>query len=177
MSQIVLYIAASLDGYIAGEDDDISWLKPFEGVDYGYDEFLDSIGAVIVGRRTYDLTTGAGWGWPYPVPGYVLTSRPPADHPQGADITFTDRPLPELVAEARQRIADDKDVWVVGGAGVVRDFLAAGLIDQIRLFVIPVMLGHGVRLFQPVDRPTTVSLQRVNQLPEGMVELAYAVLR
>ncbi|HEV3397731.1 MAG TPA: dihydrofolate reductase family protein, partial [Actinomycetes bacterium] len=59
----------------------------------------------------------------------------------------------------------------------VRDFLAAGLIDQIRLFVIPVMLGHGVRLFQPVDRPTTVSLQRVNQLPEGMVELAYAVLR
>ena len=177
MSQIVLYIAASLDGYIAGEDDDISWLKPFEDVDYGYDTFIGSIGLVILGRRTYDVTTEAGWGWPYPVPGYVLTSQPPGDHPQGADITFTDRPLPELVAEARQRIADDKDVWVVGGAGVVRDFLAAGLIDQIRLFVIPVMLGHGVRLFQPVDRPTTVSLQRVNQLPEGMVELAYAVLR
>jgi dihydrofolate reductase len=175
MSQVVLYIATSLDGYIAGEDDDISWLKPFEGVDYGYDAFIDSIGAVILGRRTYDLTTGAGWGWPYPVPGYVLTSRPPADQPEGADIAFTDRPLPELVAEARQRIADDKDIWVVGGAGVVRDFLAAGLIDQVRVFVIPVMLGNGIRLFQPVNRPTTVSLEQVNQLPEGMVELAYTV--
>ena len=66
---------------------------------------------------------------------------------------------------------------MVGGAGVVREFLAAGLIDQIRLFVIPVMLGHGIRLFQPVDRPVTVSLQRVNQLPQGMVELVYAIQR
>ena len=177
MGQVVLYIAASLDGYIAGDDDDLSWLKPFEGVDYGYDGFIDSIGAVILGRRTYDVTTGAGWGWPYPVPGYVLTGRAPEDRPQEADITFTAHPLPELVAEAKQRIPDDKDLWVVGGAGVVREFLAAGLIDQLRLFVIPVMLGHGVRLFQPVDRPTTVSLQRVNQFPEGMVELVYAVQR
>lgn len=176
MHQVVVYIAASLDGYIAGEDDDISWLKPYEGLDYGYDTFIDSIGAVIVGRRTYDLTQEAGWGWPYPVPGYVLTSRPAAEHPQGADITFTDRPLPELVAEAK-RIAGDKDLWVVGGAGVVRDFLAAGLVDQLRIWVIPVMLGNGIRLFQPVDRPTTVSLQRVNQHPAGMVELAYAVQR
>lgn len=176
MHQVVVYIAASLDGYIAGEDDDISWLKPFEGLDYGYDTFIDSIGAVIVGRRTYDQTQEAGWGWPYPVPGYVLTSRPAAEQPQGADLTFTDRPLPELVAEAK-RIAGDKDVWVVGGAGVVRDFLAAGLVDQLRIWVIPVMLGNGIRLFQPVDRPTTVSLERVNQRPEGMVELAYAVQR
>ena len=172
MGQVVLYIAASLDGYIAGEDDDISRLKPFEGVDYGYDAFIDAVGAVIVGRRTHDLTTGAGWGWPYPVPGYVLTGRPPADQPEGADITFTDRPLAELVTEAK-RVAGGKDVWVVGGAGVVRDFLAVGLVDQIRLFVIPVMLGSGIRLFQPVDRATTVGLERVNQLPEGMVELAY----
>jgi dihydrofolate reductase len=177
MSQVVLYIATSLDGYIAGDDDDISWLKPFEGVDYGYDAFIGSIGAVILGRRTYDLTTGAGWGWPYPVPGYVLTSRPAADPPQGPDITFTDRSLPELVAEARQRIPGDKDIWVVGGAGVVRDFLAVDLIDRLRIFVIPVMLGSGIRLFQPVDRPTTVSLQRVTQLPQGMVELAYTVQR
>lgn len=177
MSQVVLYIANSLDGYIAGEDDDVSWLKPFEGVDYGYDAFIDSIGAVIMGRRTYDVSIAAGWGWAYPVPGYVLTSLPPADRPQGADITFTDRPLPDLVAEAGRRIPDGKDIWVVGGAGVVRDFLAAGLIDQLRLFVIPVMLGKGIRLFQPVDRPATVSLQRVNQLPQGMVELAYTVER
>lgn len=177
MSEVVLYIATSLDGYIAGEDDDITWLKPFEGIDYGYDTFIDSIGAVILGRRTYDLSIAAGWGWPYPVPGYVLTSRPPADHPQGAEITFTDRPLPELVADARQRIVGDKDIWVVGGADVVRGFLAAGLVDQFRIFVIPVMLGSGIRLFQPVDRPTTISLQRVNQLPEGMVELAYTVQR
>jgi dihydrofolate reductase len=60
---------------------------------------------------------------------------------------------------------------------VVREFLAAGLVDQLRIWVIPVMLGNGIRLFQPVDRPTTVSLERVNQLPEGMVELAYAVQR
>jgi dihydrofolate reductase len=177
MSQVVLYIAASLDGYIAGEDDDISWLKPFEDVDYGYDEFIGSIGAVILGRRTYEVSIAAGWDWPYPVPGYVLTGRPPEGRPEEADITFTARPLPDVVAEAKRRIADDKDVWVVGGAGVVREFLAAGLLDQIRLFVIPVMLGKGIRLFQPVDRPGTVSLQRVNQLPEGMVELAYAVQR
>jgi dihydrofolate reductase len=175
--RVVLYIAASVDGYIAGPDDDISWLKPFEDVDYGYDAFIGSVGAVVLGRRTYDLAIGAGWGWPYPVPGYVLTSRPPADRPERADITFTDRDLTGLVAEARQRIADDKDLWVVGGAAVVRDFLAAGLIDQVRLFVIPVMLGQGTRLFEPVDRPTTVSLQRTNQLPAGMVELVYAVQR
>jgi|Tabmets5t2r1_1033131.scaffolds.fasta_scaffold10121_1 dihydrofolate reductase len=133
-------------------------------------------GLAGLGRRTYDVTAAAGWGWPYPVPGYVLTGQPPAEHPQGADITFTDRPLSGVVTEARERIADDRDVWVVGGAGVVRDFLAAGLVDQLRLFV-PVMLGHGIRLFQPVDRRSTLTLQRVKELPEGMVELAYAVQR
>jgi dihydrofolate reductase len=175
--RVVLYIAASVDGYIAGPDDDISWLKPFEDVDYGYDAFIGSVGAVVLGRRTYDLALEAGWGWPYPVPGYVLTSQPPGERPQGADITFTDRPLPELVAEAAERIPDDKDLWVVGGAAVVREFLAAGLIDQLRLFVIPVLLGHGTRLFEPVGRPTGVGLQRTTELPEGMVELVYAVRR
>ncbi len=177
MRRVVLYIAASVDGYIAGPDDDISWLQPFEDVDYGYDAFIASVGAVVLGRRTYDVAVESGWGWPYPVPGYVLTGRPPADPPEGAEITFTDRPLPELVAEAAARLPDDKDLWVVGGAAVVRDFLAAGLIDQLRLFVIPVLLGQGTRLFEPLGRPTTVTLERTTPLPKGMVELVYAVQR
>jgi dihydrofolate reductase len=175
--RVVLYIAASVDGYIAGPDDDISWLQPFEDVDYGYDAFIESVGAVVLGRRTYDVAVESGWGWPYPVPGYVLTGRPPADPPEGAEITFTDRPLPELVAEAAARLPDDQDIWVVGGAAVVRDFLAAGLVDQLRLFVIPVLLGQGTRLFEPVGRPTTVTLERTTPLPKGMVELVYAVQR
>jgi dihydrofolate reductase len=177
MRRVVLYLAASVDGYIAGPDDDLSWLKPFEDVDYGYDAFIGSVGAVVLGRRTYDVAVEAGWGWPYPVPGYVLTSHPPADRPEGADLTFTDRPLPGLVANAARRIPDDKDLWVVGGAAVVRGFLAAGLIDQVRLFVIPVLLGQGTRLFEPVGRSTAVGLQRASRLPKGMVELVYDVRR
>ncbi len=158
MRRVVLYIAASVDGYIAGPDDDISWLQPFEDVDYGYDAFIESVGAVVLGRRTYDVAVESGWGWPYPVPGYVLTGRPPADPPEGAEITFTDRPLPELVAEAAARIPDDKDLWVVGGAAMVRGFLAAGLIDQVGCSSSRCCSGRGPGCSsRSADRPRSAS--------------------
>ena len=173
MSNTVLYTATSLDGYVAGKHDDISWLDPFESVDYKYEEFFAGLGATITGRRTYDLGVEKGWKWPYPVPSFILSPDTPEQTESGADLRFVSGELQDILRQA-QEAAGDKNVWVTGGAHVAQSFLQKNLIDRIILTVVPVMLDDGIRLFEN-NGSHKLSLKEVQQFDKGLVQLTYSL--
>ena len=169
MPQIRIYIAQSLDGYIARTDGAIDWLRPFDDVDYGYTTFLREIGTVVMGRASYELARSFG-DWHYPNQrSLVITSRPIDDAPPG--VTRVGADIPRLVTALRA--AGDKDIWIMGGAQTINAFLAAGAVDRIDLFTLPVLLGSGIRLFDG-DRPETALRLASSQVyDKGLARLSY----
>lgn len=189
-----VYIATSIDGYIAGGGGSLAFLDPFNahdrvdpvtgeaGDDLGYAAFLASVDALVMGRNTYDAVAAMDVDWPYgKLRVVVLTSRPLQPPPSAAgtvDVAGGNPAalLARLAAEGVQR------VWVDGGATVSR-FLAAGLVSSMTLTTVPVVLGGGVRLFgggggQGTAAPLPVDGQRwmliaCRSWPDGVVQRTY----
>jgi dihydrofolate reductase len=167
MRRVQLFIATSLDGYIARPDGDIGWL--FMDADYGYTRFYAGVDTVILGRKTYDLCR-TFHQWPYLGKEAIVLSRLLAgkrtDHARFVDVQPTD-----LVHQLRQ--LPGKHLWLVGGGEVTRDFLSADLIDDFILTVHPVVLGGGIPLFLPQERPTWLKLANCQTFPSGLVQIHY----
>lgn len=143
-----LFIAQTMDGYIAGEHDSLAHLAPFEGNDYGYDRHLAEVDAVVLGRRTFDLIHPAhGWTYPAHLPGVVMTGRP---LPTGLPPQVEPAQSPEVVARRYP------NGFIDGGAETIRQFLDRRLVTQARIFTLPIRIGAGVPLFpagrMPVER-------------------------
>lgn len=168
-SEVIAYVAVSLDGYIASEDGAVGFLDDFGSEEYDFHGFFDSIGAIVMGSRTYEQVLG--WGWPYgDIPGLVLTSRE-LDVAEGATIEFSNA----RTADAIRRYAPitDKRLWIVGGGDVITSGLAQGAIDVLELYVMPVVLGSGVPLFTaPLGDPFRLTESR--SFSNGVVRLVYA---
>ncbi len=176
MTKTVLYIALSVDGYVADPHGSVAWLTG-DGSDPTaagtYDAFYEGVGAVIMGHSTYQqiVTELAPDAWPYAgKASYVLTHRELTS--QSDEITFTQEPLEELIT--RLRSATQGDIWICGGANLAQQLLAAGLIDQLRLAVIPTVMGSGISLFDSVPQPIKLRLERTESY-NGIVELSYEV--
>jgi dihydrofolate reductase len=169
--EVVLYIAASLDGYIAGPNGEIDWLDVVEGSgeDYGYNEFYQSVDAIISGSKTYDLVAGFP-EWPYPgKPTFVLTRRPLASDRD--DVYF----LSNDVVNALDQVRDQglQRAWLLGGGELVRSFLREDLIDEFIIAIIPVILGQGIPLFPPETPRRDVELVESQHYRSGMVMNRY----
>jgi dihydrofolate reductase len=166
---IRLYIAQSLDGYIARADGAIDWLRPFDDVDYGYSTFIRDVGTVVIGRKSYEVARSFG-DWPYKtMRSLVITSSPLDDAPPnvtrvGADIARLTTAL---------RAAGAKDTWSMGGAMTINAFLAAGAVDRIDLFTIPVLLGDGIRLFDGGRPETPLKFLSSQVYDKGLARLSY----
>lgn len=174
MRHVRVFIATSLDGFIAGADDDLSWLPPpGAGAEDTFTPFIAEIGAILMGRRTYDVARGFPGPWPYAVPVLVATSRALVDPPP--DVQAITGPISELVERARQ-VAGSKDVYVDGGA-LIRAALDADLVDRATVTVVPVVLGAGVPLFAGATRRHPLELEGARPIGAGMVQLTYRTLR
>ncbi|MCA9665435.1 MAG: dihydrofolate reductase [Myxococcales bacterium] len=176
MPRLRVYIACSLDGFIAGPDGDLSWLPqpsgdeaPGQEDDFGYADFISGVGALLMGRTTYDAVRAMGIPWPYERSVVVATHRPLDDAPAGVSAAAGD--IGALVETAARR-AGGKDVYIDGGA-LIRQALDAGLVDEMCVTVIPVILGAGHPLFAGVARRQTLSLVAQRALPGGLVQLTY----
>ena len=162
MAKVLYSATMSLDGFIAGPGGDMSWLTAYLGPNPTADELVLDVGALLVGKRTFggdDPNRGTdqegAFGGVWHGPQFVLTHHPPAE--PVPDTTFVDD-LVTAVAAAKAA-AGDRYVNVLG-ADVARQCLAAGLLDEILVFVAPVLLGDGVRLFaQPGG--TNIPLERL----------------
>ncbi len=169
MGKIILYIASSLDGYIARENGDVDWLP--KSTDSGYGDFYKSIDTVVMGKKTYDqiLTFGE-----YPYEGkksYVFTGNEALKKDENVEFLssigkFTGKLDP----------FSEENIWLVGGAELVSVFLRNKLVDEIILSVIPIVLGKGIPLFQNINHDVKLQLIKTTEYTE-LVELIYKVLK
>ena len=170
---MILYIACSLDGYIAESDGGIGFLLE-SGVspdDLGYEAFYSSIDAIVMGGKTYrqiatEIYTDQ---WPYgDKPCYVYSRSD--DERDGPAVTFTSLPPAELLGKLRKE--GRRNIWLMGGGEIVRLFLEENRIDEYRVYVMPVLLGDGFPLFPKEFPKTYLSLESTKNLL-GIAELVY----
>lgn len=166
-----VFIACSLDGFIAGPGDDLSWLpEPDGGEDYGYGELLASTGVLLMGRTTYDVVCGFD-AWPYgDLPVLVATTRELV--PAAPTVQAVAGTPAELLTRARG--VTDGGVYLDGGT-LIRQFLDAGLIDQLTVTVVPVILGAGAPLFAGTAQRHALRLASAEPHDSGLVQLRYVV--
>ncbi len=169
---VTLFIATSLDGKIAGPDDDVSWL--FTDADYGYSAFYSEVDALVMGRGTYKVVNTFG-EWPYKGRRTYVVSRTEEVAVTTPDTVAFCGTLADLVEKLDEE--ERKTVWLVGGGELVTSFLQQGLIDELVVSLHPVLLGRGVPLF-PTSFPRAIlDLKSVNSYDSGLVQLRYAVMR
>ena len=141
-------LAVSIDGYVADKAGSVDWLNPFFSDEMDFAGFMKSIGAAVMGRKTYDIAVSGVLG-PMPptnYPTYVLTRRP-MPNPSARYEPFSCQPS-QLVKRLRaELVGSGKDIWHMGGGESIEAFRAAGLIDRLELRITPVLLGEGVPLF------------------------------
>ena len=170
---VILYIAMSVDGFIAKKDGSVDWLVKYNegGEDYGYKEFYKGIGASIMGAATYLKGVEDGWIDPK-MPTYVVTHRE-LERPPGAEIRFYSGDLRKLVGEVGK--TTKKDIWLVGGGKLAQGFLRERLVDRIILSVIPEMLGEGIPLFGETGQGGKLRLADTKSYKSGIVQMSYEV--
>lgn len=178
--RIIVQVAASADGYIARTDGDVDWLnRPRTSGDYGMREFYGSIDTILWGRKTYEMALAfqkqgiPGAGFDPKVKNYVFSRRPPQDAP--AEVEFVTESIP--VFAARLRATPGKDIWMMGGAGLIGAFLDAGEIDEFIIHAIPTFIGEGIPLIAPGRRTVDLDLVSSHGYADGVVQLHYAVIR
>ena len=176
------YTAASLDGFIAGEDDSLEWLHPLASPNEStYPAFIAQVGALAMGSATYGwilgnaeaVTAETGSPWPYRQPTWVFTRRS-LPIPPGAAVTFVAGDVRPVHA-AMRAAAGGRNLWIVGGGDLAGQFHDAGLLDEIIVSLGSVTLGRGKPLLPRQLLHPTLRLTSVQQLGPGMVELRYEV--
>jgi dihydrofolate reductase len=183
VTRFVYYLAATLDGFIADEDDGLEWLTGYRGeaatdatadVGEAMSEFDQTIGALAMGSATYEWLARHITQWPYGErPTYVFTSRGELDPIEGANARFVSGD-PAALADEMRESAGERDFWVVGGGELTVSFAEAGLLDEVIVTVVPAVLGTGKPLFgRPLGRQLTLTGCR--PFTTGMVELTYSV--
>lgn len=176
-NSVVIYIAMSLDGYIATNDDDISFLDAVvvEGEDYGYSAFMERVSTVILGNTTYQKVASMGVEFPYPLEKkvYVLSSQ---NKGTKKNITSWNDSLSSLFEHINKNQTEGV-IFVDGGSAVVRSFLEEGFVDKIIVSIIPILLGDGKKLFQSGIPSSKLTLIQSKSFPSGVVQLEYEVMK
>lgn len=179
--KIIVYIAASADGYIARPDGNIDWLnrRP-RNVDYGLRAFYPTIDTILLGRKTYE------WGLDYQkkkgrkggmydtkLANYVFSRTPPKLAEPGVE--FVSEPVKAFAR--RLRTTPGKHIWMMGGGELIASFLDAGEIDEFDIHVLPTFIGEGIPLVAPRHRDVALRLRSARQYPDGVVRLRYLVAK
>jgi dihydrofolate reductase len=177
--KIIVYIATSADGFIARPDGSFDWLdRPSPKGNYGMGAFYKSIDTILWGRRTCDMALDfqkkgvAGSAFDTSVKNYVFTrGLPPSPAPTGVE--FLTEPIKTFAT--RLRAKKGKNIWMMGGAGIIASFLDEGEIDEFVIHVIPTFIGEGIPLIAPRHRTVPLTLISCRKFTDGVVELHYAV--
>lgn len=171
MRKLVLYIATSLDGYIAAPGDDLGFLSKVEkeGEDYGYGEFIAGVDTVIVGRRTYDWVMQHAPAFSHSDKETYIVTRTPRE--SIGSMHFFTGDLGELVASLKAK--PGKTIFCDGGAEVVDTLLRLDVIDEFVISIIPTLIGSGTRLFKDGRPGADVQLVDVKTFDTGLVQMHY----
>lgn len=173
MRKLSLFIATSLDGYIAKPNDDLNFLKLVEkeGEDYGYADFTDSVDTIIIGRKTYDYVIKEIGSSHYENGNrdiYVITRT---ERPSIGRTTFYSGNLTDLMQ--RLKSENGKNIYCDGGAEIINELLQHDLIDELIISVIPILLGNGIRLFKDNRPEQLLEFVSVKSFDTGLIQLHY----
>lgn len=173
-----MFIAQSLDGYIAKSDDDIAWLDSVpeldDNFDFGYGELFASVDALVFGRRTYQKVTSFP-EWPYGQKKiYVMSNSVESSSSEDRNVSFSAESPGNLV----RRLSDEgcRHLYIDGGR-LIQSFLQEDLIDDLNISTIPVLLGGGISLFGLLANEVWLDLIESNAYPNGMVQTRYKLNR
>lgn len=185
MAKVIVGMVMSLDGYVADRDGSLHRLYPdFTAMveSDAVQEAMRETGAVVMGRRSYEMGNGDFTGYEFQVPIFVVTHEAPATVAKGENdrlrFTFVSDGVAEAIAQAKDA-AGERDVTVVGGANTIQQIIAAGLADEVQLDVRAILLGGGLRLFEafPDDVPP-IELEPIGVTSsQGITHLRYRVCR
>lgn len=171
----ILYIAVSVDGYIADEKGSVGWICGHDDnvtTEDTFTPFFNDVDTVIMGRITYNQIVNelSPNQWPYiGAKTFVITHNIEKDDSEN-DVSFCDVPASKLVAELRQ--SNGKNIWICVGAQTVRELIAEDMIDTYHLSIIPVVLGKGIKLFDSTSQPIELTLTDT-KIYNGIIELIY----
>jgi len=173
MKKLIVYIASSLDGFIAAPNDDLSFLNLVEksGEDYGYNEFINSIDTIVLGKRTYDWVKSQVGTEHYDKSDkdiYVITH---SNLTKSCKTTFYNKDLKELIQNLKS--AEGKNIFCDGGAELVNQLIRYDLVDEYIISVIPVLLGDGIKLFKDMRPKQNLKLIKSKSYDSGLVQLHY----
>ena len=168
-----VFIGTSVDGFIARLNGDLDFLPAGGGEPHGYREFMETVDALVIGRKTYE-TVLAFETWPYAEkPVYVLSTRPLAPAPPDAVVEHMSGEPAEIVSQLETR--GIKHVYVDGGI-TIQGFLQAGLIQRLIITRVPVLIGDGVSLFGPLPHDVRLEHVATRDYPSGLVQTEYRVV-
>jgi dihydrofolate reductase len=175
LRKIKLYIAISLNGKIASSDGSVDWLESIpnpEKTDYGFAEFMDSVDTTIQGYNTYNQIIN--WGIEFPYKGkknYVLTKKQDAKNTEFVE--FITKNHVGFITQLKEE--EGGDIWLIGGSQANTLILNAGLLDEIRVFVMPIILSGGIDLFDAFPAETQLKLIETKSYSSGVIELKYKI--
>lgn len=169
--KLVLYISMSLDGYIATKNNSLEFLSLVEqeGEDYGYNDFVKSVDAVIIGRKTYEKVIAMGYEYPHTDKDvYILTrtAKPSIDN-----FKFYTDDLTQLVSDLKSK--PGKNIYCDGGAEIANELIKNNLVDEFIISVIPILLGDGIKLFNDGRPEQKLQLVSTKQFNKGLTQLHY----
>ena len=176
MRKIKVYIAASLDGYIARPDGDLNWLIDFPNPNkdnYGYDEMLTSVDTVIMGGRTYHELSCNDILWPYKDKMIYVVSRKTMNISKNAEFLTED--IINRISDIRK--SKGQDIWVAGGGHLITMLMNVGLIDELQICYIPIILGAGIPLFPNNNlQESNCELIENKSYNTGVIKLSYKII-
>jgi dihydrofolate reductase len=170
--KVVLYIAMSLDGYIAKPNDDLSFLSIVEqeNEDYGYSDFIKTIDTIIIGRKTFDKVISMGYEYPHKDKDVYIITR--TKRPNVETFQYYSGDLKDLVLKLKNE--QGKNIFCDGGAEIVNELLKENLIDEFIISIIPIILGDGVALFKKGYPEMNLKLIHSQHFDKGLVQLHFS---
>ena len=179
-SRVRVYMASSLDGFIAGPDNDLGWLQedhsgpgdlPADPEALGFAAFMGQVGSMLMGRTTYDTVEKIGQ-WIYGETPVLVATRRPLE-PMASTVQAMAGDIGELVAQAKV-LAGGKDVYLDGG-DLIRQALDAGLVDELTISYVPILLGAGIRLFDSLVASSSLQFTSHRAMEGGMLQVSAQV--
>ncbi len=177
--KIIVRIATSADGFIARSDGSFDWLdRPRPKDNYGMDAFYESVDTILWGRKTCDMALNfqkkgvSGTAFDTKVKNYVFTRGLP-ESTVASGVEFVSEPIKAFATRLRQQ--KGKNIWMMGGAGIIASFLDEGEIDEFIINMIPIFVGEGIPLIAPNLRTVPLKLLSSTKFTDGVVKLHYAV--
>ena len=172
--KVIVHIGTSADGYIARPDGDLEWLtsRPAPKGFYGMNAFTKTIDTKVLGRKTYEMSLQMGAKFDAKNPHLVFSRRPlPVNVPAG--VQFVTDAIGPFVRRLREQ--PGKDIWLMGGGGIIASFLDEQVIDEFVISVVPVFIGEGIPLIAPRHRHVALELLSTARFDDGVVQLHYRV--